>query len=76
MDREESLKGLTCISAPIFQSDGQVIAAISISSMDFVDKEQRLQSLIQKIKQVANNISMDIGYQPVRTQYSRLKIQN
>ena len=76
MDREESLKGLTCISAPIFQSDGQVIAAISISSMDFVDKDQRLQVLIQKIKQVANNISMDIGYQPVRVQDPRFKKQD
>ena len=72
IDREESLKGLVCIAAPIFQSDGQVIAAISISSMELSDKDARVQTLVQKIKQVANNISMDIGYHPVRVQDSRL----
>jgi IclR family acetate operon transcriptional repressor len=76
IDREESLHGLVCISAPVFQSDGHVIAAISISSMELLGKEERIQTLIQKVKQVANNVSMDIGYRPVRTQDSRLKIQN
>lgn len=76
IDREESLKGLVCIAAPIFQSDGQVIAAISISSMELMDKDARVQTMVQKIKQVANNISMDIGYHPVRIQDSRLRIQD
>ncbi len=76
IDREESLHGLVCISAPIFQSDGHVIAAISISSMNLIGKDERIQALVQKIKQIANNISMDIGYQPVRTQDSRLKIKD
>ncbi len=76
VDREESLRGLVCIAAPIFQSDGQVIAAISISSMELIGKDARVETLVQKIKQVANNISMDIGYHPVRVQDSRLKIQD
>ncbi len=73
IDREESLNGLVCISAPIFQSDGRVIAAISISSMNLIGNDERIQTLINKIKAIANKISMDIGYQPVKTQP---KIQN
>lgn len=65
IDNEESIKGLVCISAPIFHRNGQVIAAISISSMDLIDNKERIPKLIQKIKLTANSISMDIGYQPV-----------
>ncbi|MGB9735398.1 MAG: IclR family transcriptional regulator [bacterium] len=65
VDNEESIKGLVCISAPIFQRNGQVIAAISISSMNLINKEARINMLIQKVKLAANNISMDIGFQPV-----------
>lgn len=80
IDREESIKGLICISAPVLQRDGNVIAAISISSMELIGelagKEDRIQSIINKVKAVASNISMDIGYRPVRVQDSRFKTQD
>ncbi len=66
MDREESLRGLLCISAPILQRDGRIIASIGISSMELAGRDERIQALVRKIKAVASNISMDIGYQPVR----------
>ncbi|MCL4557515.1 MAG: IclR family transcriptional regulator, partial [Deltaproteobacteria bacterium] len=66
MDMEESLKGLICISAPIFQRDGRIIASIGISSIELPGKDERIQALVRKTKAVASNISMDIGYQPVR----------
>ncbi len=67
IDREESLKGLICISAPVFQRDGSVIAAVSISSMELVGNEDKVLALIPKIKTIANNISRDIGYQPAKS---------
>lgn len=76
IDNEESIRGLVCIAAPVFQEDGNIIAAISVSSMEFVGKEEKIQSIINKVKAVASNISMDVGYQPVRVHYSRLTAQD
>jgi|YelNatPaOPRAMG01_1025707.scaffolds.fasta_scaffold13169_1 DNA-binding IclR family transcriptional regulator len=75
IDNEESINGLMCISTPIFYKDGEVIAAISISSMELIGKKERIQSLIQKLKLISNNISMDIGYHPVTQKDAKSDVQ-
>lgn len=63
VDDEEFAKGIVCISCPLFDSNGQTVAAIGISSLTLYDD---IDSLINEkyplIKEAAYNISFSLGY--------------
>src|SRR2546421_3914390 len=62
-DREESLIGLSCVAAPIYDFTGEVIAALSISlpTVRFLPAES---SLTEAVKAAACEISRSLGYLP------------
>ncbi|AGK53599.1 IclR family transcriptional regulator [Bacillus sp. 1NLA3E] len=62
IDDEEIEIGLKCIAAPIFNRHGKAVAAISCASPKFRLNEERLNEVIQSIKQAAIKISESIGY--------------
>lgn len=61
-DKEEHEEGITCIGAPIRDTSGHVIAAISVSYPCFRFPTERTEEIIKKIKQSALNISIAVGY--------------
>lgn len=68
VDNEEDEIGLRCIGAPVFDSVGQVVAAISIAGTTSQITEQNLSALAEKAKQAASAISQQIGFVPPATE--------
>lgn len=64
-DLEESTPGLCCIAAPIFNSDGAVVAAISVSVPNVRFTAERQASLRALVLQSAERLSRTLGYAPV-----------
>lgn len=60
-DREDTLQQVAA-AAPVFNHDGQVIAAISC--VGFYESQINLDDLGLIVKQVANSISLKLGYTP------------
>ena len=63
-DNEENEKGIRCVGAPIFNREGHVIAAISISGPTVrITKKAMLQTLKNEVIRTALDISREFGYQ-------------
>lgn len=62
LDLEENEHGITCIAVPIFDHQGKVTAAVSISGPTMRMTEERLQQLKSKIIQTGFQISSRLGY--------------
>jgi DNA-binding IclR family transcriptional regulator len=62
VDDEEFEQGLKCIGAPVRDSSGRVIAAISIAGAAFRLKDDRIPALARAVKQAASDLSRDLGY--------------
>ncbi len=60
IDNEEQEIGLTCIGAPILDKSGYAIAAISISGPSSRIKVGDFNKKIQKVKNIANKISLSL----------------
>ena len=62
-DREETLIGLSCVAAPIYDFTGEVIAALSISlpTVRFLPSES---CLAKAVKDATHEISRSLGYLP------------
>lgn len=62
-DNEEFAKGIVCVACPLFDSNGNTVAAIGISSLTIYDD---IHSLVNEkyplIKDAAHNISLSLGY--------------
>lgn len=66
LDKEENEIGIRCISAPIYDQRGEVIAAISISAPVSRMKTHLLKKKLKdQVIETALNISRKIGYQGV-----------
>ena len=64
VDDEENEKGIRCVGAPIFNQQGQVIAAISISGPTVrITKKVMQQTLKNEVIRTALDISREVGYQ-------------
>ncbi len=64
IDDEENEEGIRCVGAPIFNQQGQVIAAISISGPTVRITKKLLHNLLKKeILKTAAAISRALGYQ-------------
>jgi DNA-binding IclR family transcriptional regulator len=63
-DFEESTPGLCCIAAPVFNGDGAVAAAISVSVPNVRFTAERQVSLRMLVQQGAARLSRILGYHP------------
>jgi DNA-binding IclR family transcriptional regulator len=59
-DREESLKGLTCVAGPVFNHKEECIASISLSG-NTERIESRLTEIINAVKYVSRRVSEQMG---------------
>lgn len=63
IDDEEFAKGIICISCPIFDDAGNVVATAGISSLTIYDSINSLiESKLPLLKTAAHNISVNLGY--------------
>ncbi len=75
IDDEENEEGIRCVGAPLFNQQGQVIAAISISGPTVRIPKKKLHSCLKKeIIKTASMISRELGYQkPARYRTTQKK---
>ncbi|WP_059105721.1 IclR family transcriptional regulator [Shouchella shacheensis] len=66
-EMEENEQGITCIAAPIFDHQGDITAAVSISGPSIRMTRERLQNLSPLIISVGEKISQRIGYRGATT---------
>lgn len=62
MDNEEYELGHRCVGAPIFDYRGSPVAAISASGSTTHLSDERLEMVIQEVKQAAASLSRRLGY--------------
>lgn len=62
VDNEEREEGLRCIGAPIWDSSGTVVAAISIAGPTVRITTERVRSFARNVMQSAARISTSLGY--------------
>lgn len=60
-DIEETVSGLSCVAGPVFNNNGECIAAISLSGNAF-RIESRRDEIINAVKYVGSRISEQMGY--------------
>jgi len=64
VENERFEKGLTCIGAPIFDSHGEPIAAISVSGSSTIMTNRVRSAIAGRVKQECSYISRAMGYSP------------
>lgn len=62
-DNQEIVEGARCVAAPIFNTLGEVEAAISISGASHRFKDERIREIEKDIKEIAQKISENLGYE-------------
>jgi DNA-binding IclR family transcriptional regulator len=60
--QEELEAGLSAVAAPIWNHEGQVVAAISVSGPSFRLSSEKLPELAELARRNANEISYQLGY--------------
>ncbi|MDR0807514.1 MAG: IclR family transcriptional regulator [Enterobacteriaceae bacterium] len=56
-DNEEDYDGVSCISAPVFDRNNKVIAAISMSGVSFQVSKEKIPQFVELVKTAANMLS-------------------
>jgi IclR family acetate operon transcriptional repressor len=62
IDNEECHMGVRCVAAPIFSSDGSVVAAIGITAATVRLAEKRIPEMASKVRAAAAEASQLLGY--------------
>ncbi len=62
VDEQENELGIRCVGAPIFNHEGDVVAAVSISGPTLRVTKKRIKDLGEAVKQYAMRISRELGY--------------
>jgi IclR family acetate operon transcriptional repressor len=62
LDNEEFNPGVRCLAAPVFDSDGTVVAAIGITAATVRFPKERIPEMAAKVRNVANELSRLMGY--------------
>lgn len=62
LDLQENEYGITCISVPLFDHTGKVIAAMSISGPSIRMTDERLQQLYTRMISIGKKLSARLGY--------------
>lgn len=61
-DLGEDEASIRCVAAPLRDGTGRIVAAVSVSStVEYMD-EARMQALIPEVREIARQISADLGY--------------
>lgn len=63
IDNEENSLGVRCVAAPVFDSNGKIIAALGTSSTIMQIDEGHLPKVLEIVKNSALKISSQMGYQ-------------
>jgi DNA-binding IclR family transcriptional regulator len=63
-DREENEPGVRCAAAPVYDHNGAIAAAISISTMVSAVSDRELGELAERLRRTAERISAGLGYRP------------
>lgn len=71
ISREEYLIGYSNVAAPIFDRTGRNIAVASLSGPSFQLTPERLEALAPQVIATANAISVDLGFNRLRSQESQ-----
>jgi DNA-binding IclR family transcriptional regulator len=64
-DNEENADGVRCVAAPVFDSAGRAIAAISISGHSGQIAVKRFPKLGMAVRNAADRVSRRLGYKSV-----------
>lgn len=62
LDDREVMEGLRCVAAPIFNQEGQVRYAVSVSGLYSNIQGESLEHIVRMVKLCASNISHAMGY--------------
>lgn len=62
VDNSEYIEGIVCLAAPLFGHNGRVVAAISIAAPSVRLNNQKILTLVPRLKETAANISARLGY--------------
>jgi DNA-binding IclR family transcriptional regulator len=62
MDLEENEPGIRCVSAPIRDAGGAIVAAVSVSATKPFMPAQRMRGLVPVVQKAARSISHALGY--------------
>ncbi|MEO6588166.1 MAG: IclR family transcriptional regulator [Pyrinomonadaceae bacterium] len=62
IDNEENADGVRCIAAPIFDSNGNVTAALGTSGTILHIDETHLPKIVELVRKSANQVSRQIGF--------------
>ena len=63
LDLEECEPGLSCAAAPVFDGEGQLVAALSVSGPAFRLSEERLQDeVVPLVIEAAEKLSRELGF--------------
>jgi DNA-binding IclR family transcriptional regulator len=74
MDREESLLGVVCMGAPVFDASLSVLGAVSLSGPpDFILAEERTGRLVNDLLTTADKVSRNLGYPAMFRQIPNLE---
>lgn len=61
LDLEENEVGVRCVAAPIFNGNGEPVAAVSISTAALYLPEERIPEVAQQVIETAKRISRELG---------------
>jgi DNA-binding IclR family transcriptional regulator len=71
IDNEEREVGLRCIGAPVCNSAGEVIAAVSIAGPAFRITEERMTALAGAVVRTAARLSASLGYRETKSKLQK-----
>ena len=63
IDNEENSDGVRCVSAPVFDAQGRIVAALGTSSTIMQLNESNLSQTVELIRDCAAKVSEKLGYQ-------------
>lgn len=63
IDRVENEDGISCVAAPVFDHDGEVVAAISVTGPEYRIPQERIEELGREVRKISLAVSRRVGYQ-------------
>src|ERR1700756_987461 len=71
IDNEEKEPGLRCVSAPVRNDSGKLLAALSVSGPAFRVTKERVPEIAKAVMQAAGELSYELGYRPTAMELVR-----
>jgi DNA-binding IclR family transcriptional regulator len=67
LDNEEFHYGVRCLAAPVFSSDGAVVAAVGITAATVRFPKESIPKMAKHVRSAAHDLSRDLGYHAMAT---------